>query len=173
MGDNYKELFFEGSSTHFKESLTEDSRATDFGIIQLRGNQIPKGLVSLENIFDRHDQYIQDQKSSSANTYAKHYQVNIGTEDKARFVNLGKCCTPKEAEKITALFKQYKDVFAWSYEDLKVFTSVELSHTIPLKSNVKPFRQKQRHYNLQIQDTIYAQIQKMDSKIIFSIHHST
>lgn len=148
MGDNYKELFFEGSTTPFKESLIEDSEATDSGIIQLKGNLIPKGLVSLENFFDWHDRYIQDQRMSSVNTSAEHYQVNIDTEDKPQLVNLGKCCTPEEAEKFTALFKQYKDVFSWSYEDLKVFKPVELSHTIPLKSDVKPFRQKQRHINL-------------------------
>lgn len=108
MGDNYKELFFEGSTTPFKESLAEDSEATGSGIIQLKGNLIPKGLVSLENIFDRHDQYIQDQRMSGVNTFVEHYQVNIGTKDKPQLVNLGKCCTPEEAEKFTALFKQYK-----------------------------------------------------------------
>lgn len=58
MEDNYQELFFEGSASPSKESIAEDFEVKESGIIQLRGNNIPKGLVSLEDIFDRHDRRV-------------------------------------------------------------------------------------------------------------------
>ncbi|KAH9310829.1 hypothetical protein KI387_025864, partial [Taxus chinensis] len=63
------------------------------------------------------------------------------------FVNVGKCCTPEEKRKFVKLLKKYMDVLAWSYADLKSFKPKDVQHDIPLKEDVKPFRQKQRHYN--------------------------
>ena len=36
------------------------------------------------------------------------------------------------------LFKTYKDVFSWSYDDLKSFDTNIIQHKIPLKSGIKP-----------------------------------
>jgi hypothetical protein len=33
-------------------------------------------------------------------------------------INLGANCTPKEVVSYTALFKEFHDVFAWSYEEM-------------------------------------------------------
>jgi len=45
------------------------------------------------------------------------------------------------------LFKIYKDVFSWSYEDLKAFDTNIIQHKIPLKGGVKPCKQKLRQIN--------------------------
>lgn len=124
MGDNFKELFFEGSSFTHREAVIEVSNASktvedkesleepDSSIIQWKGNKIPKGLVSLENIFDKHDRYIQNQRNSSERTSAEYQQINIETVNKPRLVNLATCCTIEESERFISLFKQYQDVFA-------------------------------------------------------------
>jgi hypothetical protein len=38
--------------------------------------------------------------------------------------------------------KQYKDVFAWSYNDLKTYDTLVIEHKIPLKHGIKHFRKK-------------------------------
>ena len=37
------------------------------------------------------------------------------------------------------LFREYKDVFAWTYEDLKTYDTKIIQHVIQLKENAKPF----------------------------------
>jgi hypothetical protein len=37
---------------------------------------------------------------------------------------------------------KYKDVFAWSYDDLKTYDTSVIEHKIPLKHGIKPFRQE-------------------------------
>ena len=40
------------------------------------------------------------------------------------------------------LFKEFKDVFAWTYDDLKTFNTQVMQHIIPIKQESKPFQQK-------------------------------
>ena len=43
--------------------------------------------------------------------------------------------------------KEFSDVFAWSYEDLKAYDTSIIQHTILVKENETPFRQKLRRMN--------------------------
>jgi hypothetical protein len=36
--------------------------------------------------------------------------------------------------------KEFPDVFAWSYEDLKVYDTKVIQHVIPIKEDHKPFK---------------------------------
>ena len=47
--------------------------------------------------------------------------VNLGTEHNPQCVNLGSTCTPQEKTAFIRLFNEFKDIFAWTYEDLKKF----------------------------------------------------
>jgi uncharacterized protein (UPF0335 family) len=38
------------------------------------------------------------------------------------------------------LIHEYKDVFAWSYDELKTYDSKVIKHAISLKKDAKPFR---------------------------------
>ena len=46
-----------------------------------------------------------------------------------------------------SLFKEYLDVFAWKYEDLKTYDISIFKHRIPLKLDTKPVKQKLRQVN--------------------------
>lgn len=54
---------FEGSEYECKE-LCPNKKKELGGIIHLKGNKIPKGVVSLEWLFDRHDGYCRRLKLS-------------------------------------------------------------------------------------------------------------
>lgn len=47
-------------------------------------------------------------------------------------------------QRYSNLFKIYKDVFAWYYEDLKAFDTSIIQHKIALKSGIKPCKKKLR-----------------------------
>ena len=68
--------------------------------------------------------------------------INLGIPDKPQNINLRVQCCPNEKAAFTKLFKEYKDVFAWSYEDLKTFDTRIMQHVIPIKEGVKPVQQK-------------------------------
>ena len=62
-------------------------------------------------------------------------------------VKISKSLSIEQRNRYIKLLKEYGDVLAWSYEDLKTYDTNIIQHTVPLKSNVKPFRQKLRRIN--------------------------
>ena len=56
------------------------------------------------------------------------------------------------------LFTEYKDVIAWSYEELKTYDPKIITHEIPLKPNAKPFRQRKRPINPIIEPLIMKEV---------------
>ena len=60
--------------------------------------------------------------------------INLGTKIE------GKCCSLGERNKFISLFKQYKDVFSWTYEDLKTYDTNIIQHVIPIRSGIKPYQ---------------------------------
>jgi hypothetical protein len=40
------------------------------------------------------------------------------------------------------LFKEYKDIFAWTYDELKIYDTKIIQHIIPMKPQTKPFSKK-------------------------------
>ena len=69
--------------------------------------------------------------------------------------------------------KEFSDVFAWSYDDLKEYDTNIIQHTIPIKEDEKPFRQKLRRINPLLLPLIEKEIRKLfDAKIIVSLRFS-
>ena len=64
-------------------------------------------------------------------------------------------------------------MFAWKYEDLKVYDTSFIQHTIPIKENDKPFRRKLRRINPLLLPLIEKEIRNLfDAKIIVASRHS-
>ncbi|KAH9294895.1 hypothetical protein KI387_038483, partial [Taxus chinensis] len=99
--------------------------------------------------------------SLGARKSAETKKFNIGSLDDPKMVNTGKCCSQEEKKKVVNMLKRYVDVLAYSYDDLKDFHPKEMQHFIPLKPGIKPFKKKQRQYNLKIADTIFQEIQNL------------
>ena len=68
---------------------------------------------------------------------------------------------PDQKPKYIDLFKEFQDVFAWGYEDLKSYDTSVIQHTIPLKPNQKPFKQKLRRINPVLLPSIEKELHKM------------
>ena len=99
--------------------------------------------------------------------------VNIGVEQEPKLVKISKKLSAEVKEKYVNLLKKYSDVFAWSYDDLKVYDTSVIRHTIPLKKNEKPFKHKLRRVNPLLLPLIENEIRKLfDAKIIVCLRHS-
>ena len=57
-------------------------------------------------------------------------------------INLGVDCTPDEVVSYTALFKEFRNVFAWSYEEMPGIDPSIVVHEIKTYPDAKPVRQK-------------------------------
>ena len=110
-------------------------------------NPISRGFTKLENIFDR-----QDGKKNNINQMkpGDYIEINIGLETNPKIIKIGKGTSEKERNALINLVKEYRDLFAFTYDELKGYREDVFQHTIPLKpemQNVKPFRQKLRKIN--------------------------
>ena len=64
-------------------------------------------------------------------------------------------------------------MFSWSYEDLKSYDTTVIQHTIPLKENQKPFKQKLRRVNPVLLPLIEKEVKRMyEAGIIAPIRFS-
>jgi hypothetical protein len=98
---------------------------------------------------------------------------NIGTEESPRLVKVSRYLSPEIKSKYVELLKKYKDVFSWSYDELRTYDTSIMEHKIPLKLGVKPFRQKLRQINPILLPVIEKEVKKlMDAKIIVPLRYS-
>ena len=99
--------------------------------------------------------------------------VNLGTKKDLKNVNLGLGCSPQENVAFVKLFKEYKDIFAWTYEDLKTFDTSIMQHVIPLEKEAKPYQQMLRKMHPSLEPLVKKELNKMlDAKIIFPVKHT-
>jgi hypothetical protein len=110
-------------------------------IVQLKNNIIPKGLVSLEKLFYEND-VARNPKITANDEDVEDF--NIGTQENPRIIKLLKLLSPEIKQRYIKLMKDFPNVSAWSYEDLKFYDTRVIHHVIPLKEYQNPFKQKLR-----------------------------
>ena len=109
-----------------------------------------------------------DMQSSQENVM----DYNIGTKEHPIIVKVWKALTIEQRNIYIKLLKEYVDVFAWSYEDLKTYDTSIIQHKVPLKPNVKPFRHKLRRINPTLFPIIEKEVKKLlDAKIIVPLRY--
>ena len=71
------------------------------------------------------------------------------------------------------LFSEFKNVCAWSYDDLKTFDTQIIQHVIPMKPQSKPFQQKLRKMHPALELAVKKELNKLlTARIIFPVHHT-
>jgi len=99
-------------------------------------------------------------------------KINSNTFDVPKCLNLGTSCTTREVEQYTLLFKEFQVIFAWNYDDLREYFKSIFQHTIPLKEESKPFKQKLRVIDPKLNPSVKMELEKLKRDgIIFSIRH--
>jgi hypothetical protein len=98
---------------------------------------IPKDCLQVESLFTKDDHAKNIHEEVLVRKVKETRKVNIGTNEFQKYVNLGIDCTPEEIDQYVALFKEYIDVFVWTYNDLKAYDKTIFQHIIPLREEVK------------------------------------
>jgi hypothetical protein len=99
-------------------------------IVQLKSNIFPKGLVPLHKLFDNND-VARNPKITINDGDVE--DCNIGTQEDPKIIKLSKTLNLEIKQRYVNLMKEFPDVFAWSYEDLKVYDTKVIQHVIPIK----------------------------------------
>jgi ribonuclease HI len=142
----------------------------DHHIVQLPSNHIPKGLVPLERLFDNNDMAV---KGNNSKEDAEVAECNIGTKENPKFVKLSSSLSKEQRGEYIELLKEFADVFAWTYEDLRTYDTTVIEHKIPLKEEAKPFRQKLRQINPMLLPVMEREVKKLlDAQIIVPLRYS-
>jgi hypothetical protein len=138
-------------------------------IIHLPSNHIPKGLVPLERLFDGNDVAVKGRVSHGDVDTA---ECNIGTQEEPKFSKLSSNFTKGQRAEYTELLREFDDVFAWTYEDLKTYDTTVIEHKIPLKGEANPFRQKLRQINPMLLLVMEREVKLLDAQIIVPLRYS-
>eukprot|EP00253_Pinus_taeda_P011398 PITA_11398 len=136
-------------------------------------NAIPKSVVKLEDLYDLKSRFKRSTNSKLYSSTLNYESVNLGTDDKPKNINLGHGLAPEEKQAYICLLRQYKNVFAWNYDELKTYNTSIIQHSIPMIDNEKPVQQKIRKIHPNLENQIKTELNKLlKARIIFPVRHS-
>lgn len=67
-------------------------------------NPMTEGVVSLEKFYDLHNRFQGPVNMNTHSSTLSHEQINLGTENDLKFVNLSTCCMPQERQAFIRIF---------------------------------------------------------------------
>jgi hypothetical protein len=143
--ENFKDLAIDDEV--FQEKLAEtkshqQNRGKYHADDHPKFHMIPKGVASLEDLFDLRERFKGPKNAKTGSSCPLHETINLGTLENPKNVNIGKTISKEDRKSYIKLFKEYQDIFAWSYKELKTYDTRIIQHTIPLKPGIKPFQHK-------------------------------
>jgi hypothetical protein len=120
-------------------------------------------FILLESFFTRDDPIMKSkpQEEQSLRKVQEIQKVNIGTSQKPKILNLGTTCTKDEVDQYVELFREFYDIFTWTYDDLKEYDKIIIQHIIPMKEGTKLVRHKPRIINPKLKPLVKLELEKM------------
>ena len=100
-------------------------------------NIIPKSVINLEKFYDLQDKFKQTTNCKTQSSSLNYEPVNLGTEKNPCSINIGINFSDEEKIAFIRLYKEFKDVFSWTYDELKTFDTSIMHHDIPMKPEVR------------------------------------
>ena len=124
----------------------------------------------MKKLFDLREKFKRPTNTKTRSSTLLYEAINLSTEHDTKNINLGKNCIATERATFMKLFKEYKDIFTWTYEDLKTYDTKIIQHVIRLKENANPFQQKLRKMHPSLKPLVKKVLNKLlVAKITFPI----
>ena len=86
--------------------------------------------------------------------------MDLGTDNGKKEVKIGTGMTTPIREELTALLKDYQDIFAWSYQDMPGLSSDIVQPRLPLNLECSPVKQKLRRMKPETSLKIKEEVKK-------------
>lgn len=87
--------------------------------------------------------------------------VALDPEHPERIVQVGASLPDDVKSRIIQLLREYKDVFAWSPEDMTGVSTELVTHKLHIDPEVKPVKQKKRTFALERAEAINTEVRKL------------
>ena len=110
--------------------MNAELQTEELETLDSKDDSFPSGLAPLEELFDFND-VAKKPKLELVETEVEEW--NIGSELKPMMIKLSKTLPAYIKLNYIELFKEFSDVFTWTYEDLKSYDTEIIQHKIPLK----------------------------------------
>ncbi|XP_062114336.1 uncharacterized protein LOC133825400 [Humulus lupulus] len=88
-------------------------------------------------------------------------ELNLGTEDDPKPVFVSSLLSEEELQKYKQFLYEYKDVFAWGYQDMPSLDPNVAVHRLAVLKDVPPVKQSQRRIRPELISKIEAEIDKL------------
>ena len=88
-------------------------------------------------------------------------EVNLGTEEKPRPVWVCQNLPDGVKAEFINLLHEFKDCFAWEYEEMPGLSRRFVEHKLPIKEDYKPFKQAPRRMDSEIQLKVKEEIEHL------------
>jgi len=102
-----------------------------------------------------------EQEDREIKSYQKIIEIlNLGDEDEHKKVKIGNNMSREVRGKLWDLLKEFRDVFAWSYQDMPGLDIDIVQHKFPLKEECPPVKQKLRRMKPEMSLKIKEEVKK-------------
>ena len=129
----------------------------------------PHQIDSEELMENLSHSYLPDYKISKS----KCIDMNLGTKQEPKSIRVFKGMEKLEYEQWLQFFVAHKDVFAWTYKDLRGISPNVCEHRIILEPNTKPVRQRQYRMNPKYSLYVKEEIDKLlECEFIYLVPYS-
>ncbi|XP_073138879.1 uncharacterized protein [Henckelia pumila] len=87
-------------------------------------------------------------------------KVNLGDLDNPKPVYISALLNDELKVKMKELLAEFKDCFAWSYEDMSGLDRQLVEHRLPFKDDFKPYKQPSRRMSREVEAKVKEEIEK-------------
>ncbi|XP_049393035.1 uncharacterized protein LOC125857472 [Solanum stenotomum] len=100
--------------------------------------------------------------------------INLGSNEEVKEIKISLHVKKEIRDAITHLLFEYKDVFAWSYDDMPGLSVDLVVHKLPTHPDFPPVQQKRRKFKPYVSEKIKEEIMKqLNANVIQTIRYTT
>ena len=93
--------------------------------------------------------------------------INLGNQEDVRETKISVHALPQLKDKMIQALIDYKDVFAWSYDDMPGLSTELVAHKLPTDPAFPPVKQKLRKFKMDVSIKIKEEIRRqLEAKVI-------
>ncbi|XP_050229171.1 uncharacterized protein LOC126678311 [Mercurialis annua] len=129
------------------ECIYEDERQDPTGALQIVDLQIASGKL------DDDPAQVQDTL----------IEVDMGSGVQTKPMFISDQFDKGTVDKLIALLREFKDCFAWSYEEMSGLDRSVIEHKLPQKAGFKPFRQPPRRMSKEVETLVHDEIRRLEA----------
>ncbi|KAL2651978.1 hypothetical protein R1flu_020106 [Riccia fluitans] len=97
-------------------------------------------------------------------------EVNVGTEDRPKVIRFGATLSPQERQQYVNLLREFEDVLAADYRDMKGIPPEIVEHRIDLLPNTRPLRSQRYRLNPNYAERVKKELDKLlEARFIYPV----